>query len=150
MSHTPLNGHGPHRETADPGGGNGSTHGLDGTEGPHPAARIAAQARREPAVVDGAQSLGKAAASAVARARTAQHEWHLLPLSERVAAITRAAREMLRRRAEVISLAREEMGKVDVEGLFNEALGPLDTVKGWSRIVERAPRAGSASASSTR
>jgi acyl-CoA reductase-like NAD-dependent aldehyde dehydrogenase len=74
----------------------------------------------------------------VARARSAQHEWSLRPLAERVAALTRAAQEMLRRRGEAISLAREEIGKVDVEGLFNEAIGPLDTVKGWSRIVERA------------
>jgi acyl-CoA reductase-like NAD-dependent aldehyde dehydrogenase len=75
---------------------------------------------------------------AVARARRAQYAWHLEPLSRRVAALTRAAQEMLRRRSEAIDLARTEMGKVVVEGLFNEALGPLDTVKAWTRIVEGA------------
>jgi acyl-CoA reductase-like NAD-dependent aldehyde dehydrogenase len=78
--------------------------------------------------------------AAVSRARSAQYEWRLRPLDDRVHAIKRAAREMLRRRHEVIALAREEMGKVYVEGLFNEALGPLDTVRGWARVVERATR----------
>jgi acyl-CoA reductase-like NAD-dependent aldehyde dehydrogenase len=55
-----------------------------------------------------------------------------------VAALTRAAKTMLRRRSEVIALAADEMGKVEAEGLFNEALGPLDTVKGWARVVEAA------------
>jgi acyl-CoA reductase-like NAD-dependent aldehyde dehydrogenase len=75
--------------------------------------------------------------AAVTRARAAQYEWSLLPLAERVAALTHAAKQMLRERGDVIALAREEMGKVDIEGLFNEALGPLDTVKGWARIIER-------------
>src|SRR5271165_5660504 len=30
------------------------------------------------------------------------------------------------------------MGKVDVEGLFNEALGPLDNVHGWAKVVRAA------------
>ncbi|HEY4016184.1 MAG TPA: aldehyde dehydrogenase family protein [Polyangiaceae bacterium] len=136
MSHTPLNGHGLHHDTTEPGVHHGAGHAAGGTDGAHHGAPI--HEPRALVVVDGAPSLSKAAAAAVARARSAQHEWQLRPLAERVAAVTRAAREMLRRRAEAISLAREEMGKVDVEGLFNEALGPLDTVKGWSRIVERA------------
>jgi hypothetical protein len=45
---------------------------------------------------------------------------------------------MLARRGEVIALAHEEIGKVAVEGLMNEALGPLDTVNAWGRIVENA------------
>jgi acyl-CoA reductase-like NAD-dependent aldehyde dehydrogenase len=138
VSHTPLNGHGPRLDTTEPGAGNGTGPPAGAADGTHHGAVIAPQPRRDLAVLDGAQSATKAAAAAVARARSAQHEWHLRPLGERVAAVARAAREMLRRRAEVISLAREEMGKVDVEGLFNEALGPLDTVKGWARIVERA------------
>jgi acyl-CoA reductase-like NAD-dependent aldehyde dehydrogenase len=76
--------------------------------------------------------------AAVTRARAAQYEWHLQPFAERVAALTSAAEHMLRDRREVIALAREEMGKVDIEGLFNEALGPLDTVKGWTRVVAQA------------
>jgi acyl-CoA reductase-like NAD-dependent aldehyde dehydrogenase len=74
----------------------------------------------------------------VAIARAAQQRWRLEPLSTRVAALTRAAKEMLRRREDVIALAWDEMGKVDAEGLFNEALGPLDTVSGWARVVEAA------------
>jgi acyl-CoA reductase-like NAD-dependent aldehyde dehydrogenase len=75
---------------------------------------------------------------AVGRAREAQARWRLEPLPRRVEALRRAAREMLRRRAEVIELAHEEMGKVAAEGLFNEALGPLDTVNGWASVIEEA------------
>jgi acyl-CoA reductase-like NAD-dependent aldehyde dehydrogenase len=75
---------------------------------------------------------------AVARARAAQQRWKLEPLSTRVAALTRAAKTMLRHRSQVMALAADEMGKVEAEGLFNEALGPLDTVKGWARLVEEA------------
>jgi acyl-CoA reductase-like NAD-dependent aldehyde dehydrogenase len=78
------------------------------------------------------------ARKAVARARAAQERWRHEPLSKRVAALTRAAKEMLRRRNEVIALARDEMGKVEAEGLFIEALGPLDSVSGWARVVEAA------------
>jgi acyl-CoA reductase-like NAD-dependent aldehyde dehydrogenase len=80
------------------------------------------------------------ARAAVERARAAQYEWGLRPLAERVAAVTRAAKEMLRRRSEVIELARAEMGKVPIEGLFNEALGPLESVGGWTRIVQQEMR----------
>jgi acyl-CoA reductase-like NAD-dependent aldehyde dehydrogenase len=45
---------------------------------------------------------------------------------------------MLRRKSEVIALARDEIGKVDAEGLFMEALGPLDALHGWEAVVERA------------
>ncbi len=75
---------------------------------------------------------------AVTRARVAQEEWRGLPLAERAAALKRAAKEMLRRRDEAIELARLELGKVEIEGLFNEALGPLETVAGWVKVVERA------------
>lgn len=76
--------------------------------------------------------------AAVARARLAQEEWRSLPLAERAAALKRAAKEMLRRRDEAIALAHRELGKVEIEGLFNEALGPLETVTGWIKVVERA------------
>jgi acyl-CoA reductase-like NAD-dependent aldehyde dehydrogenase len=71
----------------------------------------------------------------VASARAAQWHWHQEPLETRIAVLRRAARQMLRRRAEVIALAEGEMGKVEAEGLFNEALGPLDTVAGWAQVV---------------
>ncbi len=83
---------------------------------------------------------GETVRAAVERARSAQYEWNLKPLPDRAAALTRAAREMLRRRREIIDLTREEMGKVSIEGLFNEALGPLDSLRGWVRVVEKETR----------
>jgi acyl-CoA reductase-like NAD-dependent aldehyde dehydrogenase len=74
----------------------------------------------------------------VATARAAHEHWRLETLETRVAALQRAAKTMLRRRSEAIELSRSEMGKVDVEGLFNEALGPLDNVAGWARVVREA------------
>ncbi|HUB07034.1 MAG TPA: aldehyde dehydrogenase family protein, partial [Myxococcales bacterium] len=63
--------------------------------------------------------------AAVTRAREAQAGWARRSLDERIEALERAAKEMLRRRGEVAELVREELGKVAVEGLFNEGLGPL-------------------------
>jgi acyl-CoA reductase-like NAD-dependent aldehyde dehydrogenase len=101
--------------------------------------RVVEQARLNGAHADShVDSLAQHARVAVERARAAQARWMLAPLSERVGALTNAAKQMLRHRAEAMSLAREEMGKVAAEGLFNEALGPLDTVKGWAAIVGRA------------
>jgi len=76
--------------------------------------------------------------AAVAAARRVQPRWQETPLRERVDALARAAREMLRRRDEVIALAGAEMGKLPVDALFTEGLGPLDTVKGWARVVGEA------------
>jgi len=86
------------------------------------------------------QSEPSEARRAVDKARAAQVYWHREPTGVRIAAIERAAKTMLRRRAEVIALAREEMGKVKAEALFNEALGPLDQVSAWGRIVETSTR----------
>ncbi len=77
-------------------------------------------------------------ARVVARSRAAQEHWRLQPTERRIAALERAAKQMLRRREEAIDLANREMGKVGVEGLFNEALGPLDNVGGWARVVRGA------------
>jgi acyl-CoA reductase-like NAD-dependent aldehyde dehydrogenase len=74
----------------------------------------------------------------VARARSAQAAWGQKAFSERLPHFVRAGREMLARRNEVIALVEEETGKVEVEALFNEALGPLDAVKGWARILKPA------------
>src|SRR5262249_59030136 len=71
----------------------------------------------------------------VARARDAQEAWGHTPLAERVGCLTRAAKEMLERRAEAMALVEEEIGKVHAEALFNEALGPLDAVKGWAAVL---------------
>ncbi|MGO9000255.1 MAG: aldehyde dehydrogenase family protein [Polyangiaceae bacterium] len=75
---------------------------------------------------------------AVAKARAAQQHWRLRPLADRVAALKRAGKGVLARRGELVELARAEMGKVEVEGIFNEALGPLDAVGGWAGVVEHA------------
>jgi acyl-CoA reductase-like NAD-dependent aldehyde dehydrogenase len=76
--------------------------------------------------------------AAVTRSRAAQEDWRERPLADRRAALVRAAKTMLSCRSEVLALCREEMGKLEIEGLFNEALGPLDTVKAWADLVERA------------
>jgi acyl-CoA reductase-like NAD-dependent aldehyde dehydrogenase len=81
---------------------------------------------------------GDAIHRAVAASRAAQEHWRLQPVESRIAALQRAAKQMLRRRAEAIELARSEMGKVEAEGLFNETLGPLDAVGAWGRVVRRA------------
>ena len=85
-----------------------------------------------------AASVSEMARRAVASARAAQERWRLLPLSDRADALEQAAKAMLRRRAEIIALVHDEIGKVEAEGIFNEALGPLDTVKGWIKVVTRA------------
>jgi acyl-CoA reductase-like NAD-dependent aldehyde dehydrogenase len=74
----------------------------------------------------------------VARARAAQAAWGQKPLSERLPHLVRAARDMLTRRNEVIALVEEEIGKVEAEALFNEALGPLDAVKAWAALLKPA------------
>ena len=75
--------------------------------------------------------------AAVAKSRAAQEHWRHRPFADRVAALKRAAKEILARRGEAIELARVEMGKVEVEGIFNETLGSLDIVSGWAGVVER-------------
>lgn len=84
-----------------------------------------------------ASSLAAAASDTVSRSRAAQERWRHVPLRTRIQTLQRAAKEMLRRRREVIELARDELGKVEAEGLFNEAVGPLETANGWARVVER-------------
>jgi acyl-CoA reductase-like NAD-dependent aldehyde dehydrogenase len=99
-----------------------------------------ASVSRPAAHLDSVQASRESVRAAVEGARAAQYEWSLQPLGDRAAALTRAARDMLRRRQEVIDLAREEMGKVPIEGLFNEALGPLDSARAWIRVVEQETR----------
>src|SRR5215475_2782330 len=71
----------------------------------------------------------------VSRARDAQEAWGHTPFEERVRCLTRAAKDMLDRRAEAMALVEDEIGKVHAEALFNEALGPLDAVKGWAAVL---------------
>jgi acyl-CoA reductase-like NAD-dependent aldehyde dehydrogenase len=84
------------------------------------------------------EALAESVQRAVAGCRDAQQHWARQPLDTRIAALQRAAKEMLRRRAEAIELSKSEIGKVETEGLFNEALGPLDTVNGWAKVVRAA------------
>lgn len=75
---------------------------------------------------------------AVERARAAQHGWAKRPLSQRIAALEAAAKAMLEQRAEIIRLVEREGGKLPVDAMFTEALGPLDAVKGWARVCKPA------------
>ena len=77
---------------------------------------------------------------AVERSRRAARVWSSQPHAERVAALKRAAKTMLERRSEILELAKREAGKLDVDALFTEALGPLDAVGGWARVTSRAVR----------
>ena len=106
----------------------------DGTASPERGRNMndAAVARTAP------QTDAKDVRRAVERARSVQPRWRLEPLRDRIESVRRAAKTMLRRRAEVIDLAHEEMGKVAAEGLFNEALGTLDAVNAWASVVEQA------------
>ncbi len=138
MNETPVNGHTTRAPTAEA----AVAHDSSGASARHRAeAAVLPFAPPDllPVAVPNPSSVAEVRA-AVAHARAAQYEWQLQPFTERAKALTRAAKEMLRRRGEVMALAREEMGKVDVEGLFIEALGPLDNVKSWTQIVGRATR----------
>jgi acyl-CoA reductase-like NAD-dependent aldehyde dehydrogenase len=75
---------------------------------------------------------------AVEAARIVQPEWAARTVSERAAILERAAKRMLRDRQSLLHLVKEEMGKHEVETLFTEALGPLDAVKTWKKIVGKA------------
>jgi acyl-CoA reductase-like NAD-dependent aldehyde dehydrogenase len=76
--------------------------------------------------------------AAVAGARGAQRDWVERPFADRAAALTRAAKSLLARQDEVIALVRDELGKVDGEALFDEAIGHLDMLKQWIRVVKPA------------
>ncbi len=77
-------------------------------------------------------------AAKVALARDAQEAWGHTPLDDRVACVSRAAKEMLTRRHQAMALVEQEIGKVHAEALFTEALGPLDAVKGWASVLRPA------------
>jgi acyl-CoA reductase-like NAD-dependent aldehyde dehydrogenase len=47
---------------------------------------------------------------------------------------------MLDRRREILALVKREAGKLEVDALFTEALGPLDAVSSWAKITKRATR----------
>ena len=86
----------------------------------------------------GTKTAENAARRAVEAARLVQPEWAARSVQDRAAALERAAKRMLRDRQSLLHLVKEEMGKHEVEGLFTEALGPLDAVKAWKKIVGKA------------
>jgi len=71
----------------------------------------------------------------VEASRRAQQVWAAQPFSDRLAALRRAAEAMLRDRQRILDLSRAEMGKLEVDALFTEALGPLDAVNAWAGVV---------------
>ncbi len=73
---------------------------------------------------------------AVAKARVAQDAWRRLPFADRASALKRAAKSLLERRFEALELVRDEMGKLEIEGLFNEGLGPVDFMNGWIGVIK--------------
>jgi acyl-CoA reductase-like NAD-dependent aldehyde dehydrogenase len=81
---------------------------------------------------------GSELSSALQWARLAQPEWAGRTLEQRSGALERACQAMLRDRATVLRLAKAEMGKHEAEGIFTEALGPLDTLSAWKRVIAEA------------
>lgn len=77
---------------------------------------------------------------AVATSRAAQRGWSERSFDDRAAALVRAAKSMLARRAEAMALVRDEVGKLDVEALFDEGIGHLDMLQQWIRVVRPALR----------
>lgn len=77
---------------------------------------------------------------AVERARLAQVGWARRSLDERVKDLTRAAHAILERRNEVIALMRDEVGKLEVDALMSEVIGPLDQVNAWAAVVREGTR----------
>ncbi|MGC4121992.1 MAG: aldehyde dehydrogenase family protein [Myxococcales bacterium] len=74
---------------------------------------------------------------AVELARRAAEGWAGRSIADRAAALRKAAKAMLARTDEVLALVKDEMGKLECEGLFNEALGHLDMLEAWVGVVEK-------------
>lgn len=75
---------------------------------------------------------------AIERARVAQAGWQALGFKQRAAILKRAGKRMLKARAEVLEIMRDEAGKLGPEALMSEVIGPLDYVKGWIKVVKPA------------
>jgi len=73
--------------------------------------------------------------AAVERARQAQRGWAARSFDDRVSLLTKAAKEVLARRAEVLALMKDDMGKLEVDALMSEVLGPLDQVSSWAAVI---------------
>jgi acyl-CoA reductase-like NAD-dependent aldehyde dehydrogenase len=71
----------------------------------------------------------------VERARNAQRGWAERSFVARVDALLRAARAILEARHEVLALMRDEVGKLEVDALMSEVLGPVDQVRSWASVI---------------
>jgi len=78
-------------------------------------------------------------ARAVRTAREAQPKWQELGLGDRTRLLEQAAKRLLAEREEGLSIVKREIGKTPADALFTEALGPLDAVRGWRRVIDGAP-----------
>jgi acyl-CoA reductase-like NAD-dependent aldehyde dehydrogenase len=76
----------------------------------------------------------------VKAARAVQPRWEALGLDERARLLKRAGRRMLERRQEVLELLHDEAGKTPAEILMSEALGPLQYISDWIKVVRRYSR----------
>lgn len=75
----------------------------------------------------------------VEKGRLAQKLFRTETLAQRSRRLERAARRLLERRHEGMTIVESEIGKVHADALFTEALGPLDAVRGWERVIKAAP-----------
>ncbi len=73
----------------------------------------------------------------VRRAHAAQVGWSAISVDERSHLIQKGAKRLLEQRAEILALVREEVGKLEVDGLFSEGIGAVESARGWSKLVER-------------
>ncbi|HVO31901.1 MAG TPA: aldehyde dehydrogenase family protein [bacterium] len=74
-------------------------------------------------------------AAAVKRARAAQPAWEALGFEERARLLKAACRRMLERRAEAVDLIRKEAGKSHPQAMMTEAIGPLDYLGNWIKVI---------------
>lgn len=72
---------------------------------------------------------------AVRKAAEAQSVWKKQSLNERIKAMKAACRRMLEQRKEILDILLWESGKYPVEGLFSEAIAPLDQLTHWVRVI---------------
>ena len=75
---------------------------------------------------------------AITLARAAQPAWHALGFEARAKLVRQGARRMLEKRAEIVVLGQEEVGKYPTEMLMTEALGPLEFVSAWIKQARHA------------
>lgn len=70
-------------------------------------------------------------------ARTAQAGWENVPFAERKAALMKAAKEVIAERESFLALMATEVGKLEVDALMSELIGPVDAVNNWSKMITR-------------